>query len=99
MSIKVNIPLAFFGMVCGAMLVASWRTPAPERPAGKPPAVKAVASKSYYIGEHEHLVIIDIPDRFIARRCLVYANEATHTTNMNCNFDDAGSPFPPAEQE
>jgi hypothetical protein len=62
------------------------------------PVVTAVSFHRYAISESEHMVIIDIPDRFVPRRCAVYVNELTKTSSsLNCNFDETSSPMP--EQE
>jgi hypothetical protein len=62
------------------------------------PIVTAVSFHRYAISESEHMVIIDIPDKFVPRRCAVYVNELTKTSSsLNCNFDETSSPMP--EQE
>lgn len=49
----------------------------------------------YQISESEYMLLVDIPDRYVDRRCAIYVNESTGTSsNLNCNFDDAGSPLP-----
>ena len=45
------------------------------------------------------MVLIDIPDKYAPRRCAVYVNEITRSSLLNCNFDDAGAPFPQSEEE
>lgn len=58
------------------------------------PKVEKVEFKRYRISDTEHMVLIDIPDKFVPRRCAVYVDDLTKTSHMSCNFDDAGSPLP-----
>ena len=60
-----------------------------------PPKVDKFESHIYRISDSEHVVIMDIPDKFVPRRCAVYVNELTKTSSsFNCNFDSAGEPMP-----
>jgi hypothetical protein len=102
--VKAYLIGAAIGIVAVLLLYQPWvppsysQAPKVNKPP-RPPAVQAVTSKSYKIGADEHLVLIDIPDKYVPRRCAVYVNDFTRTTHLTCNFDDVGGPFPPAEQE
>lgn len=50
--------------------------------------IKSVQYRSYPISDSEHVLLIDVPDRFVDRRCMAYVNTETKTTNLNCNFDE-----------
>jgi len=63
-------------------------------PAVKIPVVTAVTFKRYTISETEHMVLIDIPDKYVPRRCAVFVDDLTKTSHMNCNFDDVGGALP-----
>ena len=88
-------------VIVAAALIAMFARPGPivQPTAAKPPVVSKLTSRSYHISESEHVVLIDVPDKYIPRRCMVFVNEITHTSNLTCNFDGAGSGFPPAEEE
>lgn len=61
----------------------------------KVPLVTTVTFKRYSLSSNEHIFIIDVPDRYVPRRCMIFVNEETKTTTpISCNFDDAGSPLP-----
>lgn len=60
----------------------------------KVPLVTTVTFHRYTISETEHLVLMDIPDKYVPRRCAVYVDDLTKTSHMNCNFDDAGGALP-----
>jgi hypothetical protein len=62
------------------------------------PKVDHFVSHIYRVSDTEHVVIMDIDDKYVPRRCLVFVNELTKSqTPISCNFDSAGSPMP--EQE
>jgi len=50
-------------------------------------------SKTYPVGDDEHVVVFDVPNRVFPNRCLVYVNEKLGTTNMRCDDADTG-PLP-----
>lgn len=82
-------------------LISGWSSssaPAP-RPVRLPPTVTTVQHHSYRLGESEHMVLIDIPDKYVPRRCMVYVNELTRSSLLNCNFDSVGESFPQATEE
>lgn len=56
--------------------------------------VGRVVSKIYPLSNHEHMIIIDIPDKYAPRRCAIFTDDNAHTSVMNCNFDGAGDQFP-----
>ena len=84
-------------LICAALILAAC-SQAPAENATLP-QVERVKAKTYPISESEHVVIIDVPDQYVPRRCMIYANEVTHTSNISCNFDGVGEPFPPAQGE
>lgn len=93
------IAYAVFCLIFVAWVASSGHADKPAREARRPPTVTKLAWKDYRLSDAEHLVLIDVPDRYVPKRCAVYVNEVTHTSHMSCNFDDAGSPFPQAEEE
>lgn len=61
----------------------------------KIPLVTTVTFHRYSISDTEHLIIMDIPDKFVPRRCAVFVNETTKTSNsIGCDFDSVGQPMP-----
>lgn len=48
-------------------------------------------SKTYPVSDHEHVLVFDVPDRFMPSRCWTYVNEFTRSSNMHCDFDQAPS--------
>lgn len=86
-------------IILGLTLVAGWTSSPKEQPVRYPPVVKKVKHQNYRLSESERLVLIDIPDKYVPRRCAVYVDDVTKTSHMNCNFDDAGAPFPQAQEE
>lgn len=91
------------GAIIGLLIVAVLYWPSRDAPAARQakqrPIVTTVKSQSYRLGVAEHMLLIDIPDRYVPRRCAVYVNETTRSTIMNCNFDSVGEPFPQAAEE
>lgn len=88
--------------ILASVLIAGWTSdprPAPPRAVRLPPTVKKLQHQTYRLSDSEHLVLIDIPDKYVPRRCAVYVDDVTKTSHMNCNFDDAGAAFPPNEEE
>lgn len=57
----------------------------------KVPVVTSVTFKRYAVSETEHVLLIDVPDKYVARRCMIYANSETKTSNISCNFDEVGA--------
>ena|ERR1035437_6381053 len=96
-----NLVAIVVAAILAVALVSGWSSsPAPApRPVRLPPIVTTVQHHTYRLGESEHMLLIDIPDKFVARRCMVYVNEATRSSLLNCNFDSTGEPFPQAEEE
>jgi hypothetical protein len=68
--------------------------PADKVPTYVSPKVESVTFKRYRISDTEHMILIDIPDKFVPRRCAVFVDDLTKTSHMNCNFDDAGGALP-----
>lgn len=59
-----------------------------------PPVVAKFSFQRYQISDSEHVVLMDIPDKYVPRRCLIYSNEFTRRSLLNCNFDSVEDPFP-----
>ena len=88
------------GIVLALTLFLGWMgKPAPApRPVRKVPVVATVQFHRYQLGAGEHMTLIDIPDKYVPRRCALFTNEATGHELLNCNFDAAGSSFPEANE-
>lgn len=86
-----------FILLC--VFVAGLSNKSTPRETRRPPTVNKVESHTYRLGEREHMLLIDIPDKYVPRRCMVYVNELINSSHLNCNFDAAGAPFPQAAEE
>jgi len=87
--------------ILASVLIGGWTSnsaPVP-REVRLPPTVLKVQHQSYRLGESEHMLLIDIPDKYVPRRCMVYVNELTRSSLLNCNFDSVGESFPQAAEE
>lgn len=61
----------------------------------KVPLVTTVTFHRYSISDTEHLIIMDIPDKYLPRRCAIFVNETTKTSNsIGCDFDSVGERMP-----
>ena len=56
--------------------------------------VNTLAFKRYALSDSEHVFIIDVDDKYVQRCCMVFIDDTTKTSHMNCNFDDAGGALP-----
>ncbi|OIR02638.1 hypothetical protein GALL_153520 [mine drainage metagenome] len=50
-------------------------------------------SRTFQISDHEHAVIFEVPAHGIPDRCVVYVDDSTRTSHMNCDMDTS-SPIP-----
>lgn len=69
-----------------------------KAPTYSPPHVDKFVSHTYRVSDTEHVVIMDVDDKYVPRRCMVFVNELTKTTSpITCNFDEVGTPMPGQE--
>lgn len=60
-----------------------------------PPTVTGeFRTRNYVSSDHEHIVVFDLPNRVFPTRCWVYVNEATKTSNMQCDPNDDSGGLP-----
>ncbi len=61
-----------------------------EQPAKKrtgPSLVGQFQSQSFYIAAGEKIVVFDIPDYGMPRRCLIYINETVQASRLDCGLE------------
>ena len=51
------------------------------------PMVGEFKAKSIQVGDQDRVIIVDVPDRYMPRRCVIYTGP--NRSNMDCSFDAA----------
>lgn len=62
-----------------------------ERPAPKPTRLTGeFTSHIYRINDSETVTVFTVPDKFLGKQCIVYANEKTGASHMECEDNLGG---------
>jgi len=57
----------------------------PKSTVTKVPVVGELTAKSVAVSDTEKVIIVDVPDYYAPRRCVIYASP--HGSNMDCSFN------------